>query len=543
MQAEFVSTIVNMPLFDTIMITLWLFSAAADYLHFTHLWQLKEYRLDRFADFLQTVKGRQFKYSYRIFFRPLSLLFVYTFLNQEIGTHLIVAILFGADLVYNIYCYKKSRLRRPVFTIKAILLILLAITLEAVASVVFHTSNIILLYFVLRFLLFSAIVQMIQLPTKAVKQLYIFLAARKIRRYPSLTTIGITGSYGKSSVKEFASHMLSEKYTILHTPKNTNTEIGIARFILKSDLKEVEVFVCEMGAYKMGEIKKICDMVSPKIGILTAINEQHLSLFGAIEKTQQAKYELLRSIPEDGLVIVNGDNPYCTEFLHELACKKQLRFGMDPDNNLDLLIENVTWDLDGGKYDVLCEGKRYTVEVPIIGQHHAMNLVPAMAASRCIGMTPEALIERAKSLPKTTHGSLRIYQYGKATIIDDSYNSNPKGFCSALDVMSKFPSVRRRIVITRGMLELGERSAELHEQVGGEIAFVADGLVVTTKDSYTWLKRGVGHKYHTQISLKTTPKELLKYLQTLKDQEVVVLLENRLPAMITEELKPFKHAV
>lgn len=542
MVSEIIHTLMNMNVFHIGLLLLWFASAGADYLFFTHLWQLKEYRIDRFTDFLHTVQGKRFKFSYRVFFRPLVLLFFYTFFASDISPHIFVGLLFIGDAIYNGFCYSNKRLKRPVFTIKALGLILFALIIEGFISVTFHGSNIVLVYFVLRFFLFSAMVQFIQWPTKAVKQAYIFFARRKMLRYPNITTIGITGSYGKSSVKEFASHILSGRYQVLKTPKNTNTEIGVAKFILSQSLENIDVFVCEMGAYKMGEIKKICDMVHPKIGILTAINEQHLTLFGAIEKTQQAKYELLRSIPEDGLIITNADNAYCTEFLDELICKEQLLFGMDPDNHPDLLINNISWNLEGGTYDVTCEEATYRVVVPTIGPHHAMNLVPAMAAAKFIGMSPADMITQATTLPRKTHGSLVMYQYGKATIIDDSYNSNPQGFCSALDVMAKFPSEKRRIVITRGMLELGERSTELHEQVGGEIAFVADGLVVTSQDSYAALKRGVGKKYHTQVSLKDDRKELLKYLKTLKDQEVVILLENRMPIEITRELSRYKQS-
>jgi UDP-N-acetylmuramoyl-tripeptide--D-alanyl-D-alanine ligase len=157
-----------------------------------------------------------------------------------------------------------------------------------------------------------------------------------------------------------------------------------------------------------------------------------------------------------------------------------------------------------------------------------------------LGLSAENIIDAAATIPKNIHGSIRIYPYGEATIIDDSYNSNPEGFKAALDILSSFPTSRRRIVITRGMLELGERSDELHEQIGGEIAFVADELVVISEDSFLAIKKGVGDKYRTKILFKNTSKDLLEYISSLEHEPAVILLENRISQVVMEEISKHK---
>ena len=187
-------------------------------------------------------------------------------------------------------------------------------------------------------------------------------------------------------------------------------------------------------------------------------------------------------------------------------------------------------------YNILIDKTEVKIHARIIGAHHAFNIAPAILVARYLNISIAEIEKQGTSLPVAVHGSLSIFPYGNATIVNDSYNSNPNGFRSALDVLAKFPADKRRIVITRGMLELGTRSDILHEEIGGEISFVADGLVVITKDFFAPLQRGIVEKYHTQVSLKDNPQDLLAYIKSLKEKDVVILLENRMPVSVMKEL-------
>lgn len=523
---------------------LWVSSAVVDYSEFCYLWQLKEYRSDRFQDFLHTRQGQLFLRSYALLWRSL-LAFIFFFwpFNAVLLVKYIIVVVFTVDLVRTIRKVRVHSIRRPHPTSKALMIIVVSMSIEGGLLVLTRDWSLLFILLVLRFGIITSVVALFRWPTWWLKRLYIKRAEWKMRLYPNMKVVGITGSYGKTTTKEFLYHLLEKKFRVIKTPKNINTEIGVARFILHADFHNKEIFIVEMAAYKRGEIKQICDIVRPRIGILTAINEQHLSLFGDIKNTQAAKYELLRALPSDGLAVVNADNAYCREYLHELTCRV-MTFGMNNEHHPALLIDKIVAKegslIAGGKMEY--QGKEYhgEVNIPIIGEHNVMNLAPAVMVGVELGME-RTEIEGQLSTIHLPHGILQTYAYGKTIILDDSYNSNPDGFKAALNVLSTYPSQKKRIVITRGMIELGEKSEEIHERIGGEIAFCADELVIISPDYTAALRRGINHKYKTTILEIYDPEELLSYMHPLKEVDTVVLLENRMPSGILKELRGSIH--
>ncbi|KKW42520.1 MAG: UDP-N-acetylmuramoyl-tripeptide-D-alanyl-D-alanine ligase [Candidatus Magasanikbacteria bacterium GW2011_GWA2_56_11] len=521
-------------------VSLWFLSAAVDYAEFCYLWQLKEYRLDRLRDFFSTKQGQRYWLRYQLLWRSLAVLVIFFWpFNQVITLKYILLLGFLAELIYNAWRLYRGRIRYPRPTAKAFGIVAAALLLEALLAVNDRDWAQTLVLVIVRFPLLSFTVIVFNKVTGRVKDWYIARAAKKIRSYPHLIVIGVTGSYGKSTVKEFLSQILAQKYSLVKTPRNTNTDIGIAQFILRTSFSGVQVFVVEMGAYRVGEIKKICDMVRPKVGILTAIIEQHLSLFGSIQNIQTAKYELLRSLPADGLAVVYADNPFCTEFLGDLTCRRVETYGLDPDNKPSLLITNIKSGLDGLRCSGVYLGFEGEMQAPVLGAHQALNIAPATMVAVYLGLTREQVYAGYRTL-KAGENSLKIYRYGSADVIDDSYNSNPVGFKAALDIMAKFPSERERVVVTRGMLELGEKTEEYHEVMAEEIAFTADKLVLITPDFTAAIRRGIekiNGKYRLEIIEKYDSRELCDYLKQYKNKPAVILLENRVPKLARSELK------
>lgn len=435
----------------------WLAAAALDYGEFCYLWQLKEYRMDRMRDFFASVQGKKY---------------------------------WKAGLSFSF-----RRPRMPVFTPKAVLLIVIALGAEAATLFFFRHAAIFVGFLFVRFYLFSGVVLFFGAPTRMLKHIIVRRAQKKLSAFPKLLVIGITGSYGKTAVKTILAHILSGAKCVIATPEHLNTDIGVARFILKTDFTNTDIFIVEMGAYQIGEIQALCDMVRPTIGILTAINEQHLSLFGSIKNIQQAKYELLRSLPQSGLAVTNRDNPYCTEFLSQLRAPSKT--------------------------------------FPASENIQSANIAPCLIVAEYLGMSTSALQDRLRTIPTI---NLKTHSLGLATIIDDTYNSNPDGFRAALRTLASLGRGKRRIVVTRGMLELGDKSDELHESIGEEIGNIADTLVVITPDAFEPLKRGAVKGGRTEILRKENPAELLRYLQSLRSAPAVILLENRLPKTVYEHL-------
>jgi UDP-N-acetylmuramoyl-tripeptide--D-alanyl-D-alanine ligase len=200
-----------------------------------------------------------------------------------------------------------------------------------------------------------------------------------------------------------------------------------------------------------------------------------------------------------------------------------------------VLITHIESGKDGVEFTTTVGGYPRQVVMPIIGKHNVWNVVAAAIVAKAVGMTNEAIDVRIRVLEQG-QGSIKVQSYGKATILNDSYNSNPEGFKAALDLLNTFPSSKRRIVVTRGMLELGDMSDELHEQIGGEISFVADELIITEKDNALPLAKGIVHKYNTQVHHIYRWQELLIRVRQLRDQDVVILFENRVHSAIATEV-------
>lgn len=519
-----------------LLFTLWFLSAILVYAEYCYFWQLKWYRIDRFKDYLGTKQGLQLLNNRYVIYRTIAsiLLFFWVPFNHEAFLIYSIGTIFLLDILYVVWRKYKGLYRRPNFSIKALVIIASAIGAEYVVYILTKDWVFVLLISALRLYALSFIVVIINWVTNQIKRVYFKAAEKKLAQYSKLIKIGITGSYGKTSVKELLSQILSHTYRVACTPKNVNSDIGISKFILSTDFSAVDVCIVEMGAYNKGDIQLVCDIVHPTIGILTAINQQHLSLFGSIENIQTTKYELLRSIPKTGVSITNADNRLCMQYTKELE-SKLLTFGSEPENNPNCLIQSAEQQKNKLEIQyVLRIGEtteKLAVTASVIGEHQAANIAPCILVAKTIGMSTSSIIDAVNTLTQPAQ-SIKIFSFGKATIIDDSYNSNPDGFKAALQLLGTFPSSKRRIVITRGMHELGSESADAHERIGNEISFFADELIIITPDFAADLERGILEKYQTAIKKIFNAEELVQFVENLKNEEVVILIENRIPEAV-----------
>ena len=211
---------------------------------------------------------------------------------------------------------------------------------------------------------------------KAINRKFIKEAENKIKAMPELTVIGITGSYGKTSVKFFLTELLSGKYNVLCTPRNFNTDLGVTRTV-REDLQPVhEVFVCEMGARYEKDIQTICDIVHPKYGVITAIGPQHLETFGSMDTIVKTKFELYDALPADGMAFLNYDNEY---ILHHKGDKPQIGFGESEQADVRLLHMELT--AHGTDFAVSIEGKTVQFHTELIGYHNILDITAAIAAA------------------------------------------------------------------------------------------------------------------------------------------------------------------
>jgi UDP-N-acetylmuramoyl-tripeptide--D-alanyl-D-alanine ligase len=308
---------------------------------------------------------------------------------------------------------------------------------------------------------------------EASRQRYIREAREKIDRLDPIV-IGITGSYGKTSTKEILAHLLGSKYAVLKTPKTFNTILGVCK-VIREDLKpEHRYFIVEMGAYKPGEIARICDLVHPKIGILTAVGPQHLERFGSVETIARAKYELIEALPADGVAIFNGDDEICRQ-LAEKTQVKTLRYGMQPESpSLDLRAATLITSDQGTSFELqLGAEPALPSRTQLLGRHNVTNTLGAVLTATECGLSLKDAVRAIASLTPLEHRLQVVRAAGGIITLDNAYNSNPSGAKVALEVLASFQS-GQKVLVTPGFAELGAIQAEEHRRLGENAAGVCD---------------------------------------------------------------------
>ena len=361
---------------------------------------------------------------------------------------------------------------------------------------------------------------------KAINRRFIKEAEDKIKAMPELTVIGITGSYGKTSVKFFLTELLSGKYNVLCTPRNFNTELGVTRTI-REDLQPIhEVFVCEMGARYVKDIKTICDIVHPKYGVITAIGPQHLETFGSMENIVKTKFELYDALPADGMAFLNYDNEY---ILNHKGDKPQIGFGEC--GQAEVRLVNMELTAHGTDFTVSIEGKEVAFHTELIGYHNILDITAAIAVAHNMQVTNTELQRRVRRLHPVEHRLQLLPKRGRVSIIDDAYNSNPQGFHGAIDTLRRFEG-KTRVLVTPGMIELGAKEYELNKEAGRYAATGCDYIILVGKKQTQPLLDGVREETgfdQSHVQQVDSLQDAWKIIPTLPGEELVVLLENDLP--------------
>jgi UDP-N-acetylmuramoyl-tripeptide--D-alanyl-D-alanine ligase len=321
-------------------------------------------------------------------------------------------------------------------------------------------------------------------------------AHRTLQRANS-TVIAITGSFGKTSTKEYLAHILRGQYRVLATPKSYNTLMGVC-IVINNDLQadpEQDYFIVEMGAYRKGEIRNICRLTRPAISIVTAVGPQHLERFGSLENTAQAKYEIIEELPPNGVGVFNWDNAY-VRHMYERGYP-ETRIGVTWQNaelatQLRFIARNITETLDGMQFDVLDsylqEEQHFTTR--LLGQHNITNMLLAIAVARHLGMSLNEIAVRIASLEPAEHRLQRKALPGGITVIDDAYSANPIGAQNALNVLALHDG-GRRVLITPGMVELGPLHEQENQKLGRYAGQVCTDIILVGTSQTRPLQRGI----------------------------------------------------
>ena len=354
---------------------------------------------------------------------------------------------------------------------------------------------------------------------------FIKKAMRSLNAMPDLTVIGITGSYGKTSVKFYLDTLLSSKYEVLTTPESYNTPMGVVKTINNSLKPTHKIFLCEMGARNTGDIREICDIVHPKHGIITSIGPQHLESFRTIDNILHTKFELADALPSDGKLFLNYDSEYIRNYNKNTAAVTYSSFGNGNYNASD-----IRTSIHGTTFTVTApDGKSSEFVTKLIGSHNVINVLGAIAVANTLGISLDDLRIPVRRLLPVEH-RLNMIERNGITIIDDAYNSNPVGAKAALDTLSMFEDTK--ILVTPGMVELGSEEAALNRKFGEQAAVSADYIILVDRLQTEPIAEGIRSAGFDESHLFIADDfgDAMNHAYSIPGEgHKVILLENDLP--------------
>lgn len=481
--------------FFALLYCVWFIRIGVNLLSYTYLWRLKEYRWDRMIIHVRIVS--------------------------------FVSILFPA-------------LRKPPRSIKTFLLFIVSIAVVGFFIVVTPIGLFWKFLFadLLSFPLTFLIVKVLALPTYIYHQYSIYLATKKLRKNATLFSIGITGSFGKTSVKEYAETILSTKFSVLKTEASKNSPIGIAEVVL-SQLTNQQIFIAEMGAYKQCEIAAMARLVQPQIGVITAINPQHQDLFKSIETTMKAKYELMQGLVGKKIGIFNADNDKVIEMGKQAEKEgiSVLWYSMKNKKNdtSTIFATNIHADLTGLSFSCSYKGQTKKVVTKLLGAHQSSNILAAIGIALQCGMSLEEAANACENLRPVTHVLERLKGAHGSTFIDDTFNNNPDAAIAALSVLAHGKG--KKILVFQPMIELGAFAKESHEQVGKYAGTICDAIFLTNANWSEDFIRGV-NQVNKNIPVYIWPiSKACEYLKTQAKREDLVLFKGKESAAYLQSLQ------
>ena len=361
---------------------------------------------------------------------------------------------------------------------------------------------------------------------KAINRHYYNDAKRIIESHKGLIVIGVTGSFGKTSTKNYLASVLAEKYNVLVTPGNFNTLLGVIRTIREHLRPYHQVFIVEMGAKQKNDIKEICDLVHPTIGIVTAVGEMHLETFKSVENIQDTKFELINSLPADGLGVINIDSEYIKNYNGITSSCRITKYAVEGEG--DYKAKDVVYGAGGVSFTL--GNEQYSSR--LLGAGNLLNILASIAVADHLGVPANKQKNAIARLQPVEH-RLSMKVANGITVLDDAYNSNPQGAKMSLEVLKNFAvgEGNKRIVITPGFVEMGARQAAANMELGRTIAVSCDYAIIVNAVNREAIKSGIeeggmpAEKFFLADSLNHAHRQLAQILRPGD----VVLYENDLP--------------
>lgn len=361
---------------------------------------------------------------------------------------------------------------------------------------------------------------------------FIKQAQQKIASLPGLQIIGITGSYGKTSVKFMLKTLLEQRFSVCYTPGSFNTPMGICKVINNDLQSHHQILILEMGARYKGNIAELCGIAAPDIALITNVGKAHLETFGSVEGIAETKSEILSGLKNGGIAVLNTDDPIVAG-MKIRSDVKLVKGGME---NGPFMVSEIQYSRHGCSFTISTDKETARLETKLLGEHTIRNLILSMAAGLTLGLRLQTMVYAASQIEPVEH-RLELKPAGKITYIDDAFNSNPVGARNAIDLLSRFEG-GRRILITPGMVELGELEEQENRSWGLHIGKSrVDHVYLVgaerTKPIYEGLTEAGYDK--SKISVCNSFFEARDLMLSRAEEGDVVLLENDLPDVYNEK--------
>ncbi len=353
---------------------------------------------------------------------------------------------------------------------------------------------------------------------------------QELNRYPNLITIGITGSFGKTTTKNILWQILNPHHQTLKTPQSYNTLLGIAQVIKLELTKHSQFFICEIGIDKKGDVKKICHMIPPDFSIITAIGPQHLNRFGSLQNIIDTKFEIATATTHSNQILLNLDNPHIQNQIKLNPRLSQTKTYSLNNPKADFHLTKVNFKKLITFFTLKHLNHNYSFQTNLFGTPNLHNLTAAISMAFML-KTPYKTIKSAVNNLKPTPHRLELKPLNQSTLIDNTFSSNPTGFTQTIEDLKKLSG--KKALITPGIVELGSRVGDIHQKIGQLSASTFDTIVLVGQSTRTKnLKIGINSSQAKNKPKVITLDNFDQYWSTIKklsQKHQWILLENDLP--------------
>lgn len=509
-----------------------IFYCVSQTLFWVGLWQTKEYRLDRIIVHIkETHQGRQalFNYTSLSLFLLVGIYILGSFNDTVFGIFpFLVLTFFAVQTAMFFYAIYQHRVKRPLFTVKSFVIVLL--TFLGIGVLYEFPLTVMSFWFIaLAYLIPLVVVLFVfffSFPTEIYTDILMQRAKKKMQHLKGVKVIAVSGSYGKSSTKEAVAHILSQKYTVVKTKLSNNTPIAIARTILREVTPSTDFFIVETGAYKKGEIAQICLMISPDISITTSVSDQHLSLYGTIDDVISSEMELIYAMNKKGISLFNKNSPL-TQKIADSTKHEKVFYQTTASSNKSSK-EIIGFDISAKKNGVAFSAKYRDKFIhlfsPLLGIHTVENILPAIFLGIHFGLTDNEIIHGVKTLTPLPKTMVQKKLPGGVIAVDDTFNASPESVMSAAEYLKLYK--KKRIFVMTPLIELGKMGKQRHRQIGEELS-VFDYVFLTNKNFAKQIEEGINSAHGKTIVEVAGVKQIAQKIKMLLQKDDAVVFEGK----------------